>query len=186
MQLDEEWQQIQLAQTDPKHFESLYNTYHEQVFRYLYQRVNEVEIARDLLSQVFFKALVNLKKYEFKGVPFSSWLYRIAYSELHQSFRDNKAQKTINLNSSDLDLPEFLEDGDENTELRKKCLTECLKALKADKMELIEMRFFEKRSVREISEILDLSESNVKVKTHRALKELKVLLEQKLKNYEIN
>jgi RNA polymerase sigma-70 factor (ECF subfamily) len=57
-----------------------------------------------------------------------------------------------------------------------------LPLLKEGQLQLIEMRFFEKRSFREMGEILDLTENNAKVKTFRALVKLKELYSKHNKN----
>ena len=73
---------IEKSKKNPNHFAPLYEQYHENIFRYIVKRVDDVEAAYDITSNVFVKALTNLHKYEFRGVPFSSWLFRIAKSEL--------------------------------------------------------------------------------------------------------
>lgn len=172
--MEEELSWIRRAQKDPESFGPLYRKYHEQIFRYIYQRMDDEELAFDVTSQVFLKALNNLHRYEYRGVPFSSWLYRIAKSELYQSFRDRKAQRTVNIDSFQLFelIDEIEEDG---SDMNKKRLFECLPKLKEKDMQLIEMRFFERRSFREIGEILDITENNAKVKAFRALEKLKQL-----------
>ena len=80
-----ELQEIEESKKNPKKFEILYNRYHEQIFRYLYSRVDNTHLAADLTSQVFYKALLNIENYSFKGVPFASWLYRIAYNEMNNN-----------------------------------------------------------------------------------------------------
>jgi len=172
--MEEELSWIRRAQKDPESFGPLYKKYHEQIFRYVYQRMDDEETAFDVTSQVFLKALNNLHRYEYRGVPFSSWLYRIAKSELYQSFRDKKAQRTVNIDSFQLFelIEEFVDD--EKDENRKK-LFKSLKLMKEKDMQLIEMRFFEKRSFREIGEILEITENNAKVKTFRAIEKLKQL-----------
>ena len=176
--MEEELSWIRRAQKDPECFGPLYKKYHEQIFRYVYQRMDDEETAFDVTSQVFMKALNNLNRYEFRGVPFSSWLYRIAKSELYQSFRDKKAERTVNIESCQLSeiIEEFEED---STELNKKRLFESLAKLKEKDMQLIEMRFFEKRSFKEIGEILDITENNAKVKAFRAIEKLKELFNVK-------
>ncbi|MFT6283238.1 MAG: RNA polymerase sigma-70 factor (ECF subfamily) [Salibacteraceae bacterium] len=57
----------------------------------------------------------------------------------------------------------------------KKKLFRCLSVLKDDDLQLIEMRYFEKRSYREIGEIIEITENNAKVRTFRALERLKKL-----------
>jgi len=136
--------------------------------------MDDQELAFDITSQVFIKAMKNLHKYEYRGVPFSSWLYRIAKSELYQAYRDRKARKTINVES--MHLFEMIEEFEENdNSLNKKKLFQCLSLLKDADLQMIEMRYFEKRSYKEIGEILEISENNAKVRSFRALERLKKL-----------
>jgi len=134
--------------------------------------MDDEELAFDVTSQVFIKAMNHLHKYEYRGVPFSSWLYRIAKSELYQAFRDRKARRTVNVASMSLfEMIEEMEE-DDNTENKTK-LFKCLALLKEKDLQLIELRYFEKRSYREIGEILEITENNAKVRTFRALERLK-------------
>tara|TARA_R110002072_G_scaffold302976_1_gene490584 strand:+ start:36135 stop:36554 length:420 start_codon:yes stop_codon:yes gene_type:complete len=134
--------------------------------------MDDQELAFDVTSQVFIKALSNLHKYEYRGVPFSSWLYRIAKSELYQAFRDRKARKTVNVEN--MHLFEMIEEFEEEDTLeRKNKLLACLSAMNEKDMQMIELRYFEKRSFREIGEILEITENNAKVRSFRALEKLK-------------
>lgn len=170
--LEEELVWIQQAKGNPALFAPLYKKYHEPIFRYVHQRMDDTEMAFDVTSQVFMKALKNIHKYEYRGVPFGSWLYRIAKSELYQAFRDKQAQRTVNVES--VSLFEMMDEMDEDqSELNKQLLVKALQSLKEEQLQLIEMRFFEKRSFKEMGEILDLTENNAKVKCFRALEKLK-------------
>lgn len=62
-----------------------------------------------------------------------------------------------------------------DSEVNRSKLLSALTRLKADQLELIEMRFFEKRSFREIGDLLEMTENNAKVKTFRAVNKLKQL-----------
>ena len=174
LRLEEENQLIEKAKLNPSHFAPLYKKYYESIFRYINKRVDEEEVAYDITSCVFVKALTNLSRYEFRGVPFSSWLFRIAKSELYQSFRDKQAQRTVKIDSVQIAqvIEEFIED---YSEVNKAKLLKCLPLLKENQLQLIEMRFFEKRSFKEIGEIIGLTENNAKVKTFRAILKLKEL-----------
>lgn len=170
LQKELEW--IQLAKSDPNNFAPLYEKYHEQIFRYIYQRMDDKEMAFDATSQVFLKALKNIHKFEYRGVPFGSWLYRIAKSELNQAFRDRKAKRAINID--DTHVATFIEVfKEEETEHNKKRLFKAISQLKEADIQLIEMRYFEERPYKEMGEILDITENNAKVKTFRALEKLK-------------
>lgn len=175
LQKELEW--IQLAKSDPRHFAPLYEKYHEQIFRYIFQRMDDKELAFDVTSQVFYKALQNIKKYEFRGVPFGSWLYRIAKSELNQAFRNNYARRTINIEKTH--VATFMEVfKEEENILNKKRLLKALEQLKDTDVQLIEMRYFEDRPYKEIGDILTITENNAKVKTFRALEKLKQFFEK--------
>ena len=170
--IQSELQIIEKSKTNPNHFAPLYKQYHESIFRYIVKRVDDKESAYDITSNVFVKALTNLHRYEFRGVPFSSWLFRIAKSELYQSFRDKKARRTVSIDKVIVaDLFEEFEEPE--TEERKEFLMSALRLINEKDLILIELRYFEKRSYREIGEILSVTENNAKVKTFRALQRLK-------------
>jgi RNA polymerase sigma-70 factor (ECF subfamily) len=118
--------------------------------------------------------LTNLQKFEFRGVPFSSWLFRIAKSELYQSFRDTKARRTVNIDTvfSAQIMEEFVED---YTDEHRAQLMSALHLLKPNQLQLIDLRYFEKQSFREIGNVLGISENNAKVKTFRTLLKLKTV-----------
>lgn len=164
---------VEAAKKDSKDFAVLYEAYFEQIFRYIYQRLDSKEPAFDATQQVFLKAMANLHKYENRGVPFASWLYRIAFSEVNNLFRQEKAQRTINIDS--VSVYTIIEEIEENKidQYHDKIVAIISEQLDEDQLQLIEMRFFEKRSFKEIAEILDITENNAKVKTYRVLESLK-------------
>ena len=171
---------IEAAKQNPENFAPLYDKYYKQIFGYVYQRMECKDTAFDLTAQVFLKALTNIEKYEYKGVPFASWLYRIAHSEVMQLFRTKKNLKTINADVGDLrHICEEVEE--EYMGQYKNILMSVIKELPVDELTLIEMRFFEKRPFKEIAEILNITETNAKVKLYRILERVKKTLTKKSK-----
>lgn len=171
-QLNEELIIIDAARLNPEQFAPLYNKYYKQIFNFLYARMDDKDSAFDLTSQVFLKAMSNLATYEHRGLPFGSWLYRIAQNEMKHMFKINKARRAINADVGDLHFiceqneePFF----EEYIPLVKKLIVE----LDSDDLQMVEMRFFEKRPFKEIAEILDITEVNAKVKMHRIIEKLK-------------
>ena len=166
---------IDLAKKDSRYFAPVYKKYHEPIFRFVYQRMDSQADASDITSQVFLKALLNLPKYQHKGYPFSSWLYKIALNEVNQFYRGNNKSRTVNVDETQ--LKEVVEETDQLYDQDKQNkLIKALSQLKEDKLNLIEMRFFEKRSFKEIASILGITENNAKVKTYRALDEVKKMM----------
>lgn len=88
---------ITRARTQPEAFGILFEKYYDQIFGYILKRVANFELAQDIVSEVFFKALKNLWRFRWKKVPFSAWLYQIALNEIRHYFR-KKTYQTLSLN----------------------------------------------------------------------------------------
>lgn len=172
-QLQEEQKWVSAAKQNNKAFEPLYKKYHEPIFRFVYQRMDDKDKAFDITAQVFVKAMTNIKKYQFKGVPFSAWLFRIAQNELYQSFKDKKAERTVNVETEHLHQMAAEIDDKEDLVFLTKQITNELKTLPENDLQMIELRYFENRPFKEIADILDMTENNAKVKCFRALQKLK-------------
>jgi RNA polymerase sigma-70 factor (ECF subfamily) len=174
-EIKEEEEHINAAKKDSEKFKPLYEKYFEPIFRFVYQRLDDKDIANDITQQTFINALLNIKKYQHRGLPFSSWLYRIAVNELNKSFKAQKNIRTINIETAGLEnIFEEIEEQpyQEYNDKLKKVLTE----LEPDNLLLIEMRFFEKRSFKEIGNILSITENNAKVRLYRLLDKIKKVL----------
>ncbi len=173
--MQKEWAVIRAAQKDPAMFRPLYNQYFESIFRFIFRRTANQNLSADICSQVFLKAIQQIHKYQFKGVPFSAWLYRIASNEVAQHFRNTQKNRVISLESSHLhDLFDEMHSGQK--ESYKNALIQALDELKESDVQLIEMRFFEQRPFKEIADIIGITESNAKVKTYRILEKLKKII----------
>ena len=178
--IHKEWLEVQAAQANPTRFRPLYDRYYEPIFRFIYRRTSDEMLSGDLCAQVFLKAMQKLGNYQFKGVPFSAWLYRIASNEVAQHFRNTQKNRTISIDNTN--VSEMVED--ENIEgllAHRDVLIETLNGMKDKEVELIEMRFFEHRSFKEIANYLEISESNAKVRTYRLLTKMKKLMLKKIK-----
>src|ERR1700690_3173262 len=87
---------VAAAQKDPTRFAELYEVHFEQVYAYIARRVGAREVAEDLTSEVFHKALANLRRFEWRGVPFVGWLLRIAANAIvDQGKRSSKEASEI-------------------------------------------------------------------------------------------
>lgn len=174
-QIQDEYLLVQAAQDNPRRFSVLYERYYEKIFYFVYKRVDDEELTGDLTSQVFLKAMTNLKKYRFQGVPFSAWLYRIAINEVNQHFRANKHTRTISMESSQVaDMMEEVEESYDETNIQR--MLSALQMISEDELQMIELRFFEKMPFKEIALIFNITENNAKVKMYRLLGKMKKLM----------
>jgi len=169
---------IKAAQKDPKAFAPLYDKYYVQIFRFVLKRLGNEQDASDVTSQVFVKAITSIKKYQFRGVPFTSWLHMVARNEMNLAFRSKKYDRTVDVKTDHLHniADEFEDDNAGLDDERLPMLLEGISQLSLDEIELLEMRYFEKRPFKEVSEILEITESNAKVRMHRIIKKLKSLM----------
>ncbi|MBS1658329.1 MAG: sigma-70 family RNA polymerase sigma factor [Chitinophagales bacterium] len=168
----DELKHIEAAKKDPRQFRYLYDKYYKEIFLFVNRRTDDEHITADITQTVFLKALQNLKNYEYRGIPFSAWLYRIAGNEVMQHFRDNSKVRTVCLETGDVD--EMLEENNSGIDPEKReQVFAAIKKLAPPDLEMIEMRFFEKRSFKEIADIKGITENNAKVKTYRILEKMK-------------
>ncbi len=175
VEIGEEVTWIEKAKADPNNFEPLYNRYFEPVFRFVYQRMDSKDATADVVSQVFLKALTNIRKFQPRGLPFFAWLCRIAISETANYYTRSRKFRVLNIESSG--LTEMAENFEmEISEELHQAIAEAQTKLEDQDLLLVEMRYFEGRPFREIGEILNITENNAKVKLYRVLDKVKKLV----------
>lgn len=161
--------EIQAARKEPSAFRPLYERYYRRVLGFVYNRVECKDLAFDLTSQVFLEAMGSLHRYTDRGLPFHSWLFRIALHLLGKHFRSGKVKRTVTLSESGLrEIQAEQESPAQDAELYA-----ALQSLPESDMQLIEMRFFEQRAFAEMASILEITESAAKQRTYRILSVLK-------------
>ncbi len=160
---------IEAAQRDPGRFAELYELHFERVYAYCLRRVRDRSEAQDLTSEVFHQGLANLGRFEWRGTPFAAWLFRIASNAIKD--RSHRAAREQHLSD-----PDAVDDLDlEEIENRAR-IFRMVKELPADQRRVVEMRFAEEKSIREIALELDRSEGAVKQLQFRGLENLRARL----------
>ena len=166
---------VKAAQKNADHFAPLYERYHHPVFVFIWRRVQDEALAADLAANVFLKAMLNLKRYKFRNLPFSSWLFRIAVNETNMYFRKAKRQRSVAIDPEDLQHVAQESELDEQ-EANLGLMVEAMNELPEDQAQLIELRFFEKCSFKELGSILGVEEATAKMRVYRVLKRLKKMI----------
>lgn len=163
---------IEAAQKDPARFAELYERHFDRVYAFVVRRVRDRHAAEDVTSEVFQQALANLPRFEWRGAPFAAWLFRIAANEIVD--RAKRASREV--------LVADPEDRAENPgfpEVEQHAhLFRLVRALPEDQRRVIEMRFAEQKSIREIALALERSEGAVKQLQFRALEGLRARMSQ--------
>ena len=173
-----EFEIVQNAMKKPAEFQVLYDRYFTSIFNYVYRKIDDEDITADLTSQTFYKALRNLKKYKFKGVPFSAWLYRIASNEVNRHYRFTNKKQVYSFDEKEFENL-LAQNSSNQEEIDIDDIIYEMQKMSESDIAVLELRFFETKSFAEISYILDISESNCKMRTYRAIGKLRKLLKRR-------
>jgi RNA polymerase sigma-70 factor (ECF subfamily) len=166
---------IRKAKLDPAAFRELYEKYFKKIFLFVLHRVADRDECADITSQVFLKAMQSIESYQFRGLPFSSWLFRIAVNECNNYFRKNKRERSVVIEDEHAELLYDEMFGDSAREELQRKLPSVLERLERDELQIIELRFLEGRPFKEVADILSISETYAKVRTYRILDKMKKL-----------
>jgi RNA polymerase sigma-70 factor (ECF subfamily) len=165
---------IEASQKDVQRFAELYERYFDRVYAFALTRTGNRAAAEDVTAETFRRALQNLSRFEWRDVPFSAWLFRIAANAAADVSRQAPRQTSLD------DLP------DEQPQLWEARLIELeerarlfalLKRLQKDQQRVVLMRFVEERSSNEIAQAMGRSEGAVKALQFRALQNLRMWAE---------
>jgi RNA polymerase sigma-70 factor, ECF subfamily len=165
---DEERQLIEAAQRDPSRFAELYERNFERVYAFVARRVRNRAEAEDVTSEVFHRALANLRRFEWRGVPFAAWLYRMAANGITDRQQHAARETGLPAAGDDIEDPVALRQVEESATLFR-----LVKELPPDQHRVVVMRFVEQKSIREIAQELRRSEGAVKQLQFRALDNLR-------------
>jgi RNA polymerase sigma factor (sigma-70 family) len=186
MELEQEKELVARAKKDPSAFRPLYDEYYRRVFGYILVRTASVADTEDITSEVFLKALKNIRRFEWRGMPFASWLYRIAGNEIANKFRSDGHRRLLKKELETLTGRQYEFDADELAAQEQKLermedlklVGASLKKLPLVYQEVIALRYFEKKSVEETARIMGRRQGTVKSLLHRGLLRLRKSLEE--------
>jgi RNA polymerase sigma-70 factor (ECF subfamily) len=166
---------VEAAQKDPARFAELYENNFERVYAYVVRRVGDRAETEDLTSEVFHHALANLQKFEWRGIPFAAWLFRIAANLIsdrwQRSSREQVAAEPEQIESVPAKAAEF-----EEVE-RKAMLFRMVETLPPEQRRVVALRFVEQKSIKEVAREIRKTEGAVKQLQFRALTTLRARME---------
>jgi RNA polymerase sigma-70 factor (ECF subfamily) len=164
---------IEAAQRDPARFAELYEINFDRVYAYVVKRVQDRAESEDLTSEVFHQALANLKRFEWRGIPFAAWLFRIAANLISDRWQrsgrevtDDGAMESAQVSPADIEDVE-----------RRATLYRLVDTLPAEQKRVVVLRFVEQKSIKEVAKEVRKTEGAVKQLQFRALSTLKARME---------
>ena len=165
---------IEAAQQDPARFADLYEINFERVYAYIVKRVGNRAESEDLTSEVFHQALANLKRFEWRGIPFAAWLFRIAANLIADRWQrsgreitsDPGMMESVKANSAEIEEVEW-----------RATLFRLVDSLPAEQRRVVVLRFAEQKSIKEVAREIRKTEGAVKQLQFRALSTLRARME---------
>jgi len=156
-------------------FDRLYDLFADRIYRYLYYRVGNQQLAEDLTADLFVRLIEKVHTLrlgqENQETVFSAWLFRIAHNLLvdhHRKRAKDKHEPLENISLAHNETPDLAVEA----KLNREQLLEALTFLTAEQREVLVLRFLEELRTREVAGIMDKSEGAIKALQHRALNAL--------------
>jgi len=164
---------IEAAQKDPARFGELYEIHFERVYAYIARRVQDRAETEDLTADVFQQALANLKRFEWRGIPFAAWLFRIAanlitdrWQRSGREIADEERVEAAQVSPTEIERVE-----------RQATLFRLVDSLPAEQQRVVVLRFVEQKSIKEVAREIRKTEGAVKQLQFRALSNLRARME---------
>jgi RNA polymerase sigma-70 factor (ECF subfamily) len=164
---------IEAAQEDPARFAGLYEMNFERVYAYVSRRTQNRAETEDVTSEVFHQALANLRRFEWRGIPFSAWLYRIAANLISDRWQrsgrevtDEKRIEAAQVSPAEIEEVE-----------RRATIFRLVEGLPAEQKRVVVLRFVEEKSIKDVAKQVGKSEGAVKQLQFRALSTLRARME---------
>jgi len=184
---EEEEYLIGLIKIESSEFGVLFDLHYHAIFNYVFHRLGDYELSRDIVSEVFLKAFINIRSFKCKGIPVLFWLYRIANNEIQQHFRKKKYLPSYfgtAINPTDWCALNMQSDEEEKNQLEKELqqhenfvlMQQKIKLLPLNYQEVIVLRYFEQKTIKEIALIKNKKEGTVKSLLSRGIEKLKTLV----------
>ena len=168
------------AKRDRDAFGYLYDRYIDQVYQFTYRRVKNHPLAEDITARVFYRALEQLPRFEWRGIPFGGWLIRIAANLIHD--HNGYVQRHISLGDwvgerADMVSADPLVEEQYAARQAASALWQAVSTLPIVEQQVLVYRFAREMSIREIATTMGRTEGAVKQLLFRAVKRLRQRLQ---------
>lgn len=167
---DEELIQKYLASQKTKYFNVLYDRYNNKVYAKCISMLKEETQAEDAVQEIFIKVLLSVSKFKQES-KFSTWLYSVTYNYCIDLIRRRKKKKLNEIEVDDLGNLEGVPDNDNDSDILETHVTQMkiiLDTLREDDKAVLLMKYMDDMSIKDMTEVLEQTESAVKMRIKRA------------------
>jgi RNA polymerase sigma-70 factor (ECF subfamily) len=153
----------------------LYQQFYPKLYNYAYIQLGDVQQAEDLTSEVLLRMLESIKRYSFRGLPFSAWVFRIARNCIIDLHRRRKRRPEVTLFDGIPDTEDSPPLAAERSMTRAE-IRRALVHLTEEQRQVIILKFIQGMDNATVARVLGRSQGAVKSLQHRALVSLKKIL----------
>ncbi|HET8660488.1 MAG TPA: sigma-70 family RNA polymerase sigma factor [Micromonosporaceae bacterium] len=178
----EAWRLVERAQAgDAAAFGLIYDRYLDTIFRFIYYRVGDRQLAEDLAADTFLRALRNIGSFTWQGRDPGAWLVTIARNRVADHYKSGRYRLEIStgdLLETDREArgPEGSPESAVVDHLTNVTLLNAVKQLNPEQQECIVLRFLQGFSVAETAQAMGKNEGAIKALQYRAVRTLARLL----------
>jgi RNA polymerase sigma-70 factor, ECF subfamily len=185
--LDEE-KLLKEVENDPQKFGEIYEAFYKKIFVYVFRRVTDYDAAKDITAETFLRAYSGIGKFKWRNISILYWLYKIATNELNRYFNNrkylpeslNRVQEEYGFDVTDYSNAEterimLEEELEKHSEFIR--INDAIKKLGIKYQDVVSLRYFEHKSIKELAIILDKKEGTIKSRLSRGIDKLKKILQ---------
>ncbi|MBN1618461.1 RNA polymerase sigma factor [Candidatus Dojkabacteria bacterium] len=175
----------QAIKGDKEAFETIYVELYDGLWRYVYSRIKNPDFSSDIVSESFIALFENLRNIQ-NVKAIKSYLYKIAINKMNAFYANNQTVPNLLFDADDIlvandtdieDADGYFQRMESATSKQKSIKLEAiLSKLPARYQEVLRLRFLSNLSIKEVSDVMDISEGNVKVLQNRAIKKAKEII----------
>jgi RNA polymerase sigma-70 factor (ECF subfamily) len=168
-ELEEEKRLVEAAKADAAAFAELYQLYVDKIYTYCYYHTGDAELAQDLTAATFLKAIEELPRFQWRGIPYSAWLYKVASNLIKKS----RAAKPLVELDEKIVSGQSDPDGELLAKERTYKLRRALAQLPPAQKQVVLLRYDAGLSIKEVAKVMGKSQGAVKALLFRAIRNLR-------------
>jgi RNA polymerase sigma-70 factor (ECF subfamily) len=157
---------------DREALEELYLIHFDRIYSYLQMTVGNRHDAEDLTNQTFVKMLERIGSFEWRKVPISAWLFRIAHNLAMDHFRAHRRWQPEEETPEPADSAELSAEEEAMQSIGRQSMLEMIEGLSPDQQQVLTLKFVFNFPNGDVATILGKTEGAVKSLQHRALASL--------------
>ena len=184
-----EEQLLKEIENDPQKFGEIYEAFYKKIFGYVFRRTTNYDATKDIVAETFLKAYTCIGKFKWRNISVLYWLYRIATNELNKYFNSRKYMPELLHRIHEeygVDITDYSNAETERIQLEKDLekhqefmrLNDRIKKLDIKYQDVISLKYYEQKSIKEIAIILGKREGTVKSLLSRGINKLKGTIER--------